>query len=401
MATYQVKLGSNDGDLLTRQVHGKNPVEVRRQLQNEGYFVFSVRPVFNLVSLLGLSRKLPSRKFLMFNKEFRGLVKAGLPIVEGLDILLKRMEPGRMRTMLEAVRARLRAGESLSAAFRAHEELIPGYYPALLHAGEQSGNQAEVLGRFIEQEDRLRKTRKRFVQSLTYPCLLMLVGLASAYIVMTRALPQFTAMYANSEQELPTITKVVIAASNWLNDWYAFLFGGLILSALALQLYRHTEAGARALERALFRVPLLGKVWSLQNQNIFARTMRMLIAGGIPVPQALAITADGMPSPNTRAQLHAAHQDVLQGQSLQEALEHHVHMEHMVGEMISIGEGTGTLVDMLDYLAEAGEERSDDLLERVTSLIAPLMLLAVGLMIAFMVIAMYLPMFGSYNTLGL
>lgn len=401
MATYKVKLGSSEGELFTRQVHGHSPLEVRKQFQSEGYFVFSISPVFNLAGLLGMRKKVPHRQFLIFNKEFRGLVKAGLPIVEGLDILLKRMKPGRLRTLIEAVRGKLRSGESLSGAFSSFEDIIPSYYPALLHAGEQSGNLGEVLDRFIKQEDRLRRTRKKFVQSLTYPVILLCVALVSAYIILTKAMPQFTAMYSQSQKEIPWITQVVVAASDWLLVWYPYLFGGIILFALFTKIYSATENGARMLERLLFLFPILGSMWSLQNQNIFARTMRMLIGGGITVPDSLRITANALPSPNMRRQLGSAHSDILSGQSLQEALERHTRMEDMVGEMISVGESTGTLNEMLDYLAEAGEEKSEDYLERFTNLVAPIMLVGVGLMIAFMVIAMYLPMFGSYDTLGI
>lgn len=401
MATYKVKLGSSEGELFVRQVHGHDPSDVRRQFQNEGYYVFSVAPVLNITGMLGFRKKVPHGQFLIFNKEFRGLVKAGLPIVEGLDILLKRMKPGRLRTLLEEVRGKLRSGESLSGAFRSYEDMIPAYYPALLHAGEQSGNLAEVLSRFIDQEDRLRKTRKRFLQSLTYPAILLGVAMISAYIILTRAMPQFASMYAQSEKEIPRITRIVMSASDWLLAWYPYLFGGLFLLVVAARIYMSTARGARVLERVLLHLPLLGSMWALQNQNIFARTMRMLLGGGITVPQSLYITADALPSPTTRANLRAAYNDLMQGCSLQEALDAHTRMEDMVGEMVSVGESTGTLSDMLDYLAEAGEEKAEDHLERITNLVAPLMLVAVGLLIAFLVIAMYLPMFGSYDTIGI
>lgn len=401
MATYRVKLGTNDGILSTRQVHGHNPTEVRRQLQAEGFHVFNVKPVFNLASLFGARKRVGHSSFLLFNKEFRGLIKAGMPIVEGLDILLKRMKPGRLRSLIEGVRAKLSAGESLSASFRAFQDLIPAYYPALLDAGEQSGNLVEVLERFIHQEDRLRKIRKKFMQSLTYPAILLVVSMISMYVILVKAMPQFTSMYQGSKQQLPLVTRIVMGASDFLIEGYPFLFGGMIVLVVSAHFYARSERGARRLERILLRLPLLGKIWSLQTQNVFARTMRMLLGGGITVPQALAITANALPSPSGREQMRRVYLDVLQGGSLQDALEKNSQMEDMVIEMIHVGETTGSLCDMLDYLAEAGEERAEDYLELISNLVAPVMLVGVGLAIGVMVVAMYLPMFGSYNAIGI
>ena len=400
MATYKVKIGLSDGGLEMRQAQGRSAVEVQEQFVSEGYFVFSVKKVTELPRLFGISRKIPARQFIVFNKEFRGLVRAGLPIVEGFDLLLKRMKEGRLRSLLESVRERLNKGESLSQAFTAFSHQIPSYYAALLHAGEQSGNLVEVLDRFIDQEQRIRKTRKKFIQAMTYPVILVTVGLVSMYIILTRAMPQFAGLYEGSGRDLPVITELVMGFSNWLVAHYRLLFGVFVVLAVVAHFYLRTPSGSRVGEWILRRIPLIGGMWKLQNQNIFSRTMRLLLDGGIPVPQALAITAGGVPSQEFRRELRRAYEDLLKGDSLQEALDRHTKLTDMVSEMVRVGEATGTLGEMFDYLGEHGEELSEDYLELVSNLVAPIMLLVVGLIIAFLVIAMYLPMFGSYGAIG-
>jgi len=397
MAVFKVKLGSSDGELAIREAHGHSPDQIRDQLTREGFFVFSVQRRFDWGTWIGYKRPIPAKTFITFNKELRGLVRAGLPIAEGFDILLERMKPGPLRTMLEDVRDKLHAGRSLSQAFADHTERIPRYYPALLHAGESSGNIVEVLDRFIIQESRIRNARKRFLQAMTYPVLLMGAGLIAMFIILTRAMPQFASFYSGTQRELPTVTRVVIAVSDWATAWFGWVLVAALVALVAGHLFMQTERGRLLGERLLRRIPLIGKLWVLSTRNIFAHTMRLLTEGGIPVPEALAITADAVPARLYARELERAHAAVLEGAGLHEALAEHTSFDGDVAEMIRIGEATGNLGEMFAYIAESGEERAEDTLALLSSLIAPLMLMFVGLLIAFLVVAMYLPMFGSYD----
>jgi len=302
--------------------------------------------------------------------------------------------------MLEDVRDMVVKGQSLSEAFAAYTSVIPRYYPALIHAGEQSGALGEVLDRFIVQEERLRKTRKKFRQAMTYPLVLLVASFLALYIILTRAMPEFTQLYTDAEESLPAITQVVMTLSNFLlNNYIEMILGGIGF-VIGSFIYLRTEKGAILGERILRKIPLVGSLWFLQNQNIFARTMRLLLSGGIPVPQALAIVVGAVPSRVFAQQLKAAHGEVMKGSTLEDSLEKHTRLTDMADEMIRIGESTGMLGEMLEYVADHGEEKSSDYLELVSGLVAPIMLIVVGLMIAFLVLAMYLPMFGSYQVIN-
>jgi len=401
MAIYNVKLGSNEGDVIFRRARGSSAPEIAAQFRGEGYYVFSIKREFSASRFLGLQRKVPIKDFLVFNKEFRGLVRSGIPIVEGFDILLKRMKDTPMKDMLQEVREALTRGESLSTAFQRYGDEIPRYYPALIQAGEQSGGLSEVLARFISQEERIRKARKKFRQALTYPMILLMAGIMALYVLMTRAMPEFAALYQSADQQLPLLTRMVIGLSDWFAAWSLHLLVASAGAGIFLFSYFKTERGARVGEKMLLSIPILGTVRLLQNQNIFSRAMRLLIDGGVPLPQALAIVADAVPSRVFGADLHKVHGDLIQGEPLQESLDRHARLTEMASEMIRVGEATGTLAEMLEYVAEHGEEKSEDYLEMVSGMVAPLMLLFIGLLISFLVIAMYLPMFGSYENLGI
>lgn len=398
MATFRVKLGTGDGQLTVREAHGNSAEEVSAFFTGEGFFVFSVERRMDMATLVGLRRKLPAKQFITFNKEFRGLIKAGLPVAEGLDIILKRMKQGRLRNMLESVRESLHKGRSLSQAFGDFESIIPRYYPALLLAGEQSGGLADVLEQFIDQESRIRAARKKFVQALTYPALLLSAAVVAMYIILTRAMPQFASFYATSDQELPALTEMVVGFSNWLSAWWGWLLIGTFAVVMSIWFYFQTEAGGLLGERLIRRLPLVGRLWYLSTRNIFTRTMRMLTMGGVTVPNALSVTAGAIPSRLFSSNLRQAHGAVMQGMTLQEALDSETDFDEDVGEMVRIGEATGNLAEMFDYLSESGEEQAEDTLALLSNLVAPIMLLLVGLLIAFLVVSMYLPMFGSYGS---
>lgn len=400
MAVYKVKLGSADGSVVERVMRGASASDLRQSLTREGYFVFNVSPTLDTSALLGFKRAIKPKDFIIFNREFRGLIKAGLPVLESLDVLLKRMKAGGLRTVIEDVREQIMKGKPLSEAFAAVNDRLPRHYPALLRAGEQSGNLVEVLDRFIAQEERSRKARKKFRQALTYPVLLIALGVVCMYIILTQALPQFMSFYTDSGKELPFATKVVITISTFIMEYHTFMIFGLLAAAIGFGLFIRTDNGARTADRMLSRVPLLGGLWRLQNRNIFARLMRLLLNGGIALPDALKACSEALPSRELSQQLRSAIGEVMTGKSFHEALESNTRLDDGFLEMVRLGETTGSLEEMLEYLAEYGEEQAEDLLELISNLVAPLVLVFIGLMITFMVLGVYLPMFGSYEALG-
>lgn len=394
MANFRVKVGTGAGEIAERDAMGVSAKEVRNKFLDDGYFVFDVARVWSLSDFVQWGRRVSSRQFILFNREFRGLVKAGVPVVEGLQMVLDRMRPGPLRTMITEVHQRLVQGDPLSQSFRGFQNLVPPYYPALLFAGEQSGRLAEVLERFIDQESRLQRMRSKFRNALTYPGFLLIVGFFALYVILGRAMPQFAGLYRDSAQELPWSTEMVMSMGEFVSQNSAQLGLSILIALVLFIMTVRSSWGRSQLERLVWHIPLFGSLWQLQNQNAFAWTMNMLLAGGIPIPQALEIASRSAASPMIRAQLSAAREAVLTGSNLETALDEHVRFESVLGDMVRIGESTGTLDEMFAYIASNGEEHAGDRLEIISNVFAPLLLLLVGITIAALVMAMYMPMFG-------
>ncbi len=394
MANFRVKVGSGNGEVVIKEAVGPTAAVVREKFLDDGYFVFNISRNWSINDISQLGRKLSTRQFILFNREFRGLVKAGVPVVEGLKMVVERQKPGALRAMLGQVHDRLIQGDPLSQAFAGFEGLIPAYYPALLVAGEQSGRLPEVLERFISQETRMQKMRSKFRNALTYPLFLLVVGMAALYVILGRAMPQFAGLYRDSAQDLPLATEIVMALGDIVSQ-HAGTIGLAMLGLFALLIYVFKSGwGQQLIERVIWRIPIIGSLWRLQNQNAFAWTMNMLLAGGVPVPEAMLVAARSAASPKVRAQILAAQAAVVTGSSLVQAIDDHVEFEDVLGDMVKIGESTGTLDEMLAYVAENGEEHAGDQLELISNVFAPFLLLLVGVTIAALVMAMYLPMFG-------
>lgn len=390
MPLFIAKLATADGKHVERRLNARNSDEARRYFRDDGYFVFSIK---RASVFLGSDKRVPLQDFLLFNRELAGLIRAGLPIVDGLGILLNKMESSGLKNMVTQIRERLIRGASLSEAFHDFQHLVPAYYPTLLHAGEQSGQLVNVLEKFINQEERKRKAIKKFRQALTYPIILLSVALVALYVILGMAMPEFTALYRGTDQELPLLTQYVITFSEALAANLPYiLVGGLALLILAgvlsTQLFFQIM-----MEHVLFRTPVLGSIWSLHNQNSAITSLRLLLQGGLPMAQALKTLAGAVPSRLLGRQLELVWNDVLCGAELSQSLDDHVPFDPRVVEMVRIGETSGTLDEMLEHLMVYGEERLDDQLEWISGMVAPLLLLIVGGFIALLVLAMYLPMF--------
>ena len=390
MPLYKAKLATSEGKIIEKRLNARNSKDVFRYFRDDGYFVFSVKKTS---LLLGAEKKVSLQSFLLFNRELAGLIRAGLPIVDGLGILLKKMEISPLKTMVSQILERLVRGASLSEAFTDFEHMIPAYFPTLLYAGEQSGQLVEVLEKFIQQEDRKRKALKKFRQALTYPIILLAVAAVALYVILGQAMPEFAKLYAGSGQDLPFLTRMVIGFSEGVAVSFPYLVVGVAVIAVFFSMFGNKDFIQTSVERVILRTPVFGKIWRLHNQNALVSSLKLLLQGGIPVAQALKTMCSAVPSRLLGTSLEKVWNDVVCGVNLSDALSSHTNLEHRVMDMIRIGETSGTLDEMLEHLISYGEEQLDDQLEWISGIIAPVLLLVVGGFIAALVLAMYLPMF--------
>lgn len=396
MAEFVCRMALPTGEIVERVVEAADETTLRRDLEEKDYLVLALHrrnAVFaSFSSALAVRPRVRQQEFLFFNQEFAALLRAGLPILASLDILIERRKNPVFRKALVDVRERVKGGEALSQAFQAQGDLFPKLYWSSLASGERSGELPTVLSRYIAYSRSVLAVRKKLISAATYPAILLTLAVALVAVMLFYVIPQFSGFLKELNVELPMITVMVMDAANWaVAHWW--MIAGSVAGGIALAVgWVKSEAGRLAFDRMKFRIPLIGRVIHDYAQNRFTRTLGTLVAGGIPLVSALELAARAVGNAHMEEQLQGVTKSVREGQSLWESLERTHLVSDITIEMIKVGESTGALVEMLDYASSFTEEEIDFRLGRLITFVEPLMLVFMAVVVAGMLMAVYLPM---------
>jgi type IV pilus assembly protein PilC len=394
MAEYVIRMADERGHMLEQSEHGTSEVEVRDRFAQQGFLVYSVKPKGLLTAELRLPhlRKVPQDQFVIFNQQFVTLIHAGLPIIQSLELLIKRQRNPFFRSVLQNVRDRLRGGELLSEAFAA-QKIFPKVYTTTLLAGEKSGNLEEVLGRYIAFQRLAVSFRKKLLSSLVYPTLLVLMLIVMLTFLITFVVPQFANLYHQLGSELPPMTSLMLAIGVNAREYLPYAVLVLVGVGFFLWRWMKSDKGATQMDRFKLKVPLLGGIWLKYQVAVFSRMLSTLLTGGLPLVPSLETAGESMQSHLMAHGIEQATRAVREGQSLARSLEQTKVFPEMSVEMMEVGESTGALPAMLNSVAEFYEEDVQNALATAMSLIEPVILIIMGVVVAFVLISLYLPIF--------
>jgi len=379
--------------------------EARQKLTDRGYYIYSVEQRSSLVSgMLGVrkERKIGGNDFLILNQQFNTLIKAGLPILKALDLLATRATAPKLRPIISQIRDRVREGKSLSEAVDEAGVFSKVYSTAIL-AGEKSGNLSGVLDYYIAYQKVSTGVKKKIVASLVYPTLLVVVATCIVSYLVTGVVPKFATLYRDLGVPLPGPTQLLITITV---DYRNYILGAIalfLLSIVGLFFWSRSEEGGVAFDRILFRLPILGDTLLKFQASQFCRTLATLLAGGTPLVAGLSTASESITSKLVRSSVTNATQMVREGESLHSALAAGQIMPELALDMIEVGESSGALAPMLNSVAEFYEEEVSLRLGALVSLIEPVILIFMGLLVAFILISLYLPIFSfsvNGNTAG-
>lgn len=396
MGEYICRVADERGKVFNQIETAASEEEVRRRMSDQGLLVYSVRskglPKL-AVPLPTFSRpRIPANDFLLFNQQFVTLIRAGLPILRALDLLAERAAQPKIRLVLNEVRERVRGGVSLSDAFKA-QGMFPEVYTASLLAGERSGNLAGVLEQYIAYQKVTGNVRRRLLNAMVYPALLIIVSGGVLSYVTLHVIPRFSELYNEMNIQLPPLTVAVVSIALNLRSSLTIVL--LLLTALVIAglLVSRSEAGAEALDRARMKIPLVGDIILKFRLAQLCRTLATLLVGGIPLVPSLEVGASAMESPLLRRTIGGAATAVKEGKPLHAALAQTGVFPELVTEMIEVGENTGALPDMLRSVAEFYEDELNARLSALLTLVEPLLLLIMGGVVLTILVALYLPIF--------
>jgi type IV pilus assembly protein PilC len=406
---YICRVGTPDGRVIEETFSAPDESALRADLGKRGFHLFEVRRrgvpgrsggtggVRGLGGLRFRRKRIPTQEFVIFNQEMAALLKAGLPLLQALELMLERMPDPNFRSVLTDIRDRVKSGEDLSEAFAAHGEMFPRLYPASLKAGERSGELEQVIRRFIRYMKLVLDARRRVVSALIYPAVLVCLSVAMIIVMAIYVVPKFMSFFSELDVDLPMITQIVLALSQFANRNWPVILISVVGGVLFLRSWNRTESGRLALDRVKLKSPLLGPVLHRFALAEFCRSLGTLLTGGIPLVPAFEIAVGSVGNSHVRARLEPTIQMVREGKPFHEALEKSGMFLGMSIDMIKVGEATGSLDDMLGNVSDFMDEQIETRMQRILSLVEPMMLVFMGIIIAILLISIYLPMF---STLG-
>ncbi len=373
---------------------GYSVAEVRDRYASQGYLVYWVKPQGLLAGGLAFGRrkKLKQASFLVFNQQFLTLIKAGLPILNSLDLLIKRQRDKTLAAILENVRERVKGGELLSDAFAAHR-IVPKIYTTTLMAGEKSGNIDEVLTRYINFQRLAMTFRKKLFVSLIYPTLLVTVVTIMVMFLFTYVVPKFAELFNSLDAKLPAITLFMLAVGQNAQKYFPFFAAGVALLIFFFVQWKKTDSGADQIDRVLLGLPMLGDIRLKHQVATFSRMLATLLQGGLPLVPSMETSASSMSSRRIQKGIMRASVRVREGQGLAGSLEEMKIFPDLAVEMLEVGESTGALPAMLNSVAEFYEEDVQTALGASMALIEPLILMVMALFVGGVLISLYLPIF--------
>ena len=399
---FRCRLGTTSGEIIEGVYVAQSEAALRRELEDKGLHVLSLRPRGLGVGGLsfGGAGKIKRHEFLVFNQELATLLKAGMPLVQSLDILRTRLTNPLFKSVLDDVHEKVRGGTALSDAFALHGELFPSVYTASLMAGERAGNLDSVLRRFVAYSKTVDMVRSRTISAMIYPVILIGLAIFLVGIIVVKVVPTFTEFYSSFESELPLSTRMIVGLSDVIRSQLWLIL--IVLAATGIAFFswlRRPGAGAQ-FDRMLLKLPFLGNSFHKFSTSQVSRTLATLLGGGIPLVNAIEISARASGNRFIGQELVIVATRVREGQGFAATLLERNTVPDVAIKMIEVGESTGALTEMLNSLADFYDEEIETEVGRFVTLIEPAMLVIMGVVIASIVLALYLPLFQLTSVIG-
>jgi type IV pilus assembly protein PilC len=400
MALYTYRALDKQGEIVEDKTEGSGTIAVAHELRQQGLLVINVKEQsVAQKDILAPFKRIKLSDLVVFSRQLATMINAGLPIVRALYVLPEQTENPKLKDVVIAVRKDVEAGLSLSEALEKHPEVFSRLYVEMVKAGEIGGILDGVLLRLADQLERDQDLRRKIRSAMTYPIVVLVLAILAASFMLIFIVPVFAKMFQDLGGTLPLPTRICMLISDILTSIFGVLvYAGMALAVVMFLRWKKSESGRKVWGRAVLRIPAkIGDVVKKATLARFARTLATLSAAGVPILQAIEITATSSGNWVMESSLLKSRDAIREGIPLYKPLEQEPVFPPMVTRMIAVGEETGDVDGMLTKIAEFYESEVDAAVKALTSIIEPLMIVVVGAIVGAIVISMYLPMFEIFN----
>ena len=402
MPQFQCKIGTDDGRIVERVYDSSTREQLKENLEEQGFHVFQVQR--RLWPFFARGRqpqaRMTSRKFLLFNQEMLALLRSGLPVLQVFDTQIDQMEAGQFRDVIIEIREEIRGGSAMSDAFAKFPRTFPPLYIAAIKAGERTGDLPETLSRFLEYQKRVEMIRAKVRSASFYPLLLTAAAIMVVIFLMLFVVPRFSQIYADANVQLPLMTRLLIGLSNLVGHYWYLLLIVAIATVPVVKALLSSSRGRLRLDRLVLRLPFIGGLNIDYALTGFTRTLATILTSGSALVPAMQMSRGTLNNLKLEKEVADAIRRVEEGGSLSDSLERTGFFPPLALRMLSVGEASGSLTDMLSDIADYYEAEVERRLSRLTTMIEPVLMMTMGLLIAFIIVAMYVPIFQLAGTVG-
>ncbi len=395
MPYFQCRIASDVGEILSQSYLAPSAQECRRHFETQGFCILSVKRDWKRISFpnLPFEKKIKDKEFIMFNQELVALIRAGYPILKGIEIIIGRVKNIHFKEVLMRVESEIRAGKSLSEAFSDQGPMFSTVYIASLMAGERSGNLSETIKRFIDYQRTMIRTRAQIKTALTYPSLLLVFTFGLMAILLTFVIPRFADFYEGFDAELPAITSWLVAFSLTIKRYILLILGFVVAVIVTVVQMRRRERSRLWWDWLTLRVPYARNVWIESAVSLFSRTLSLLLHGGISLLSSIGIAQRSVPNSYLRSRLKNLTDLIKNGETLSDSLTQAGFFTPLALDMVRIGESSANLEGMLSEVSDVYEERTQAKIDTFVSLLTPIIIIFMGLVVAVMLFSVYFPIF--------
>lgn len=405
MATFEFQAKTEDGRIVRGELEASNESEARVRMRAQRLTPLRieskrVKANFDFRKAFSFGGGVTPKDLQVFTRQFAVLVGAGVPIVQSLEAMARGARSPAMSTVLQGISMDVERGRRLAEALAARPTVFDRLYVNLIRAGEEGGVLETVLNRLADYIEKSVKLKGKVKSAMFYPVAIIIVAIIVIAFIMVFVVPKMSEMFKQSGQELPALTQFVINASDFMQQYWYIAVAILVAIPTLFKMYYETEDGRKVLDAILIEVPVLGDLIKKSAIARFSRTLSTLLSSGVRIIDALEIASATTGNWMIEKALIETREAVSRGKTLAEPLVKIPYFPNMVTQMISIGEQTGNIDQMLAKVADFYEDEVENATDALTSLMEPILMVVLGVIIAVIVVAMYLPIFSMANTVG-
>ena len=393
MSTFKYVAKNKDSRTVAGKIAADSKTAVIEELRKREFVIISIDEIKEAAPKQKTfrSKKVKAEEIVIFSRQLATMVEAGIPIMQGIDALQEQVTHPGFKRVLISIRDDIQHGNSLSTAFAKHPSVFDSLYVNMIKVGETGGVLSKILDRISSYLEKTLRLKRKVQSALIYPIVVVCMAIIITTILLVKVVPTFAGIYASFNHKLPAMTQLLIMISDILRKYILFLIGGIVVIIVGLQQWHKTPQGALIIDRSVLRLPIFGDLLRKVAISRFSRTLATLIQSGVPILESLEIVGKTIGNRLLELTVEDVKASVREGESLATPLNKSGVFPPMVTRMIGIGEKSGQMEKMLLKIAEFYDDQVDAAVEGLTSIIEPLIIGFLGIVIGFIVIALFLP----------